>query len=141
MSRYHRISTEFWPDTQELNPNSRLLALYLLTCAHRNLEGLYYLPLEYAKADTGMSWTLLRTCFGILRDRGFIAYDDDAQVVLVRNALRYQRPESPAQVTGAINALKIVPRTTLWGQFLDSCETHAPTLARQIQQDIGDRQA
>ena len=54
MSRsYWRVTPAFWGDEKVAgwNDDTRLLALYLLTCEHRTLEGLFRLPKGYIMAD------------------------------------------------------------------------------------------
>lgn len=51
--KYNRISTKFWTDEKVLqwDNETRLLALYLLTCSHKTTEGLFRLPKQYICAD------------------------------------------------------------------------------------------
>jgi hypothetical protein len=108
------------------------LAIYCLTCRHRNLEGLYRLPLSYAATDLG--WTPRKATKALERlvADGFVEYDSDAEVVFVRNALKYQAPKSGPQVTGAVRALSEVPPTRLRDAFLQAVDVHAPELATAL---------
>ena len=134
MARYYPISPLFWSDSKvrSWGPETTLLALYLLTCEHRNLEGLYRLPLPYIEAD--LSWTseLVRETLAYLEDQGFVLYDPFSQVVLVKRALKYHQPVTDKQIQGAINALQEVPDTTLWDAFVEAARRYAPQLAERL---------
>lgn len=131
MARYHPISARFWSDPQVRlwSDEARLLALYLLTCRHRSLEGLYLLPPEYIAADLGWPVRKVNETLEHLEQEGFVAIDADAQVVLVRNALKYQPPKGAKQITGALSTLEQLPDTRLVGELVHVAETHAKPLA------------
>ena len=94
--RYFRIACRFhddekvraWPDWL------KLLALYLLTTKHRTLEGFYVLPPYYAAADMGWTRSRVLKGLGILEADGFLSFDPATNLILVRNALKYQQPDS-----------------------------------------------
>lgn len=134
MARYYPVSPLFWSDTEVLKWDgpTRLLSLYLLTCEHRNLEGLFRLPYAYIQAD--LEWTPAEVDKGMdrLKKSGFIQYDEDAKVVLICNALKYHEPRSKNQIQGAINVLQQVPDSTLWEPFTKACRTYAPTLSEAL---------
>lgn len=130
MAHYYPISPLFWTDAEVRgwSDNTKLLALYLLTCDHRNLEGLYRLPLAYVEADLGWAPDDLTGYIDPLYKADFCRYDEAAQVILIPRALKYHQPRSTPQVTGAVRALKAVPDTTLWGDFVEIARDLAPEL-------------
>lgn len=134
MPRYYQVSPRIWTDEKALawDDDARLLALYLLTCPHRNLEGLYRLPLSYAVGDLSWSERRVRKALDRLIADSFASYDFDVEVVWVRNVLRYQAPKSERQVAGAIAALSEVPSTPLRDRLREVAETVAPELANAI---------
>jgi hypothetical protein len=111
-----------------LDDQGKVLALYLLTCEHRNLEGLYRLPYAYIQADLAWSDQAVRDGMDRLIEDGFINYDPAARVVFLPKALKYHEPKSAKQVQGAINALQQVPDTALWHAFTEAAATFAPAL-------------
>jgi hypothetical protein len=128
VAQYYRVSPSFWRGRRGWSDREKLFAFYLLSCPHRNLEGLYWLPLAYAQADLGwQSRTVDDALRAIERDK-FAAYDRDAQVVFVCKALSYQAPSTDKQVIGAVGSLERVPDTGLWPLFLDACQQWAPKL-------------
>ena len=134
MARYYPVSPLFWSDekVQRWPDQTVLLALYLLTCDHRNLEGLYRLPYAYIQADLEWPEAEVRDRMQELIDDGFIQYDEAARVVFLPKALRYHQPKAKKQIQGAINELQAVPDTELWDGFLDSARQFAPELAKAL---------
>ena len=135
MARYYPVSPLYWTDSkvQSWSRNAALLGLYLLTCEHRNLEGLYRLPYAYAQTDLDWTHEEISDAMAELVDSGFVAYDHDARVVFLPKALKYHQPKSPTQIQGAINALQSVPDTVLFGAFVDAAREYAPTLYRRLE--------
>lgn len=134
MARYYPVSPLFWMDDKigQLDDQGKILALYLLTCEHRNLEGLYRLPYAYIQADLAWDEVTVREEMATLIGLGFINYDEAARVVFLPKALKYHNPKSAKQVQGAVNALQQVPDTTLWHLFVEAAATYAPALSEAI---------
>jgi hypothetical protein len=128
VARYYPVSPLFWTDKKVIKweERTRYLSLYLLTSEHRNLEGLFRLPLAYIEADLDWSSEDVRTCLRDLTDDGFVNYDSAAKVVFLPKALKYHQPKAPKQIQGAINVLQQVPPTTLWSDFMTAAQTYAP---------------
>ena len=140
MARYYPVSPLFWSDqkVQRWQDQTVLLALYLLTCDHRNLEGLYRLPYAYIQADLEWPEAEVREHMAQLIDSGFIYYDEAARVVFLPKALRYHQPKSKNQLQGAINELQQVPETTLWQGFIDAAREFAPALYQALGNPLDD---
>lgn len=134
MARYYPVSPLFWSDKKVVkwDEHHRYLALYLLTCEHRNLEGLYRLPLAYIQADLGWSFEDVEQRINDLVADDFIQYDHGAHVIFLPKALKYHTPKAPKQIQGAINVLQQVPDTDLWGPFMAAAEVFAPQLHAAI---------
>jgi hypothetical protein len=132
MAQYYRVSPNFWKGRRDWSDREKLLAQYLLSCPHRNLEGLYWLPLAYVEADLGWPAKVLRACLATLERDSFAAYDETAQVLFLCKALSFQAPTTEKQVTGALNSLERVPKTVLWDRFVDACERWAPKLSDEL---------
>lgn len=134
MARYYPISPLFWSDqkVQRWDEETRLLALYLLTCEHRNLEGYYRLPYAYIQADLKWSEAEVRDRMETLLHDGFILYDEAARVVFLPKVLKYHEPKSTNQIQGAINALQQVPDSDLFPAFLEAAATYANGLYERL---------
>lgn len=135
MANHYRVSPKFWLKARKRGwtDEQTTLGLYLLTCEHRNLEGLYRLPKPYAAADLGWPLEKLETALAVVCSSGFAAYDEDAEMVLIPKALKHQAPSTDRHVQGAIAQLERIPHTTLWDGFRIACQSHCPKLADAIQ--------
>jgi hypothetical protein len=140
MPSYWRMSPRFWTDPiiRRGSDERRLLAAYLLTCQHRNVMGLYWLPKAYICADLGWDVERLAKPFGELLSAHFIAYDEDAEVVLIRNALKYQAPENDNQVTAALRHIEDLPSTFLASDFRRLAERFCERLAKALPEGFGE---
>lgn len=133
--KYFRVSPKLWHESWD--SDQRYLALYLLTTEHRTTEGLFRLPMAYAQSDLG--WTKKRTqkAWDALCEADFIRTKDD--VVLIVQALKYQSPGNPNQVTGAINALREVPATELDTHFYFFAQAFAQPFAQGLHEQLPER--
>jgi len=132
--KYHRVSSRFWTDekTMRWDDDTRLLALYLLTCPHRTTEGLFRLPKPYIAADLGWSMERLEKPFAKLLADGFIKYDETVSVMLLPNALKYNPPENTNQAIRAARAVAELPETPLLREFQRLAEQYSERLAKQL---------
>lgn len=124
--RYYRGSPTFWRDEVVVtwNDDEKLLALYILFTPHRNPEGIFYLPLSYISAD--LRWTLRKVQKAInklITDR-FIFFDAKTNLMLIRNALKYQVPENPNQAESVMRRVKELPSSPLLQEFLELAKLH-----------------
>lgn len=145
MPSYWRVSPRFWTDPaiRRCSDDAKLLALYLLTGPHRRLEGLFRLPKPYACADLGWTMERLAEPFReLLGERfgepGFMAYDEQAEVVLIRKALKYQGPDNDNQVKAALRQLEDLPDTPLASEFRSLAERYCERLAKRLPEGFGE---
>jgi hypothetical protein len=116
---YFRTSPRLWGDerVREWSDDTKLLWLYLLTSPHRTIESLFPLPVHYIVAD--LKWTARKVTqhLSILTENRCIAVDSSTDLILIRNALKYQFPENPNQIKGAIRRIKDLPNSLLLQEF------------------------
>jgi hypothetical protein len=103
MSKYQRVYTEFWRETRAWEGDERVLALYLLTCEHRRMEGLFPLPIAYAAHDISWPTERVEKALAGLTGRGWAVHD--GEWVLIVNALRYDQPNRGNQTKSAARAV------------------------------------
>lgn len=141
--RYYRVSPKFWTsaDRHGWDADTRLLALYLLTGPHRTTEGLFRLPRKYAQADLDWSAQQFDQRLRQLIEDGFCEYDDDAQVLLLVNAMKYQATANDNMVTGVLRRLAELPETHLAGTFKQLAERFDERLAKRLPEGFGESQA
>lgn len=134
---YYKVGPSFWLD-HDWNDDERLAALYLLTCPHRTTEGLFRMPLTYAATDMGWELSRFKAAFSRLLTDGFVEYDDQASVVLIVSALKWQAPENPNQVKAALRAIDKLPETPLLSRFRTLAETLCPRLAEGLREPFAE---
>lgn len=86
------VSTEFWSDTwiEELEPQDKLLFLYLLTNDRTNMLGVYEVSIKKISFDTGLTIERVRKAFEGFERLGKARYTDE-NYVIVKNYMKHQR--------------------------------------------------
>lgn len=118
---YSKIDTLFWSDgkIRAMSPDARYIILYLLTTPHRNILGCYHLPKLYVMADTKLSQNKFTVAWKEVIKSGMVKYDEQSEMILVCNFLKYNPLENPNQVKGAIAKLKELPETPFFADIAD----------------------
>lgn len=111
MRDYGKVHTSFWSSDslKGLSDDAKFLALYLLTCQHGNMAGVFRIPLAYAAEDTGWDLERLRNGFGTLSEAGWIRRCDRTGWVWVVKWLKWNRPDNPNQWKAVAKLVAQVP--------------------------------
>ena len=131
---YNRVFSRIW--LERWDDDTMLTALYLLTSKHRSLEGIYHLPWEYVAGDRKWPMKRLERAVEVLLNDEFIEYDEDAQVVLIVNALKAQSPSTKNHMIGAVRKLRALPPNGLMNRFLEQARCHAPAFAEFMAKEM-----
>lgn len=133
-ARYFRVTPKLWRHaaTVEWSQRATLLALYLLTCPHRNIVGLYWLPKSYACEDLRWETGDLDAAMRELADDGFMRYDDATKIVFVCNALAYDAPANENVAKAAVKQLEELPVTPLLSALAEAAHQHSEHLHKAI---------
>lgn len=136
MAEYYKVSRRFWSDEKVLrwDDDTRLLALYLLTCPHGSNEGIFRLPKEYILADLRWTPERLEKPFMQLLADGFIMYDENVSVILLPNALKHRPTANPNQRISAVNKIDELPSTPLLERFCRLAERFDQPLAKLLKE-------
>lgn len=122
---FTKIDELIWSDDKfkELTDDGKLLFIFVLTCSHRNILGLYFLPVPYGAFDLG--WETERFTKGLreLLGKGFVNYCFNTNILFVKNFLKYNPLENPNQVKKAMSDLKSIPINGLDAELLEYLET------------------
>ncbi len=98
MRDYGKVSPHFWTGStgKKLRecPDSIVVAMYLMTCPHANMLGLYYMPLLYVAHETGLGLEGAKKGLKWACDAGFCSYDEVSEMVWVHEMARFQVAES-----------------------------------------------
>ena len=122
MSGYRQLHTHVWSDSwfEELEPELKLLFIYLFSNERASICGLYELPVRTISFETGLVRELIMKGLEVFNKANKVSYDCAVGVVWVRNMLKYQGNSSP-KVQARIQAdIQAVPDCDLKQKFLDS---------------------
>lgn len=125
MSRdYGRVYGTFWSSktTASMTDDGKLLSLYLMTCTHNTIAGVFRLPDGYVTEDTGWSAERVAQGFAELFRKGFAVRCEVTKWVWVRKHLEWNKPENPNQRKSAAKIAQSVPDECSWKrEFLAAC--------------------
>jgi hypothetical protein len=117
MRDYGRVHHTFWTSatTGRLTPETQLHALYLMTCAHNTIAGVFRLPDGYIAEDTG--WTSERVSEGFteLSRNGFAERCPATKWVWICKHLVWNPPENPNQWKAAAKVWNSIPEGAFGG--------------------------
>ena len=132
--RYIRIASKFWTDEKiiELDTESKLLYLYILTCPHSNMAGYYRLPKEYIIADLKLSPEGLHKPFTKLLQEGLIKYCEKSFVILIPNYYKYNPIQNKNQAKGAAKKTCELPRNSLVEDYEKAVNAYAASYAELL---------
>ncbi len=128
MRGYAKVAPQFWIGStgkriRAIGTEAQLLALYLMTGPHANMIGLYYLPVSYICADTGLPMEGASKTLNSLIEVGFCAYDYESEVIWVYEMAKWQVGESlkpnDKQCGGVRNEYAQLPKNAYLIDFFD----------------------
>lgn len=98
MRDYGSVSPQFWigktGKALRGKPEAQLLALYLMTCPHANMIGVFHCPVMYMAHETGLGLEGASKALQSLIDLGFCMYDEDSETVFVIRMAAHQVGEN-----------------------------------------------
>jgi hypothetical protein len=116
MRDYGKVYATFWssPTTSSLSDNGKLLALYLMTCAHSTIAGVFRLPDGYVAEDLNWGLETVKQGFQELHAKGFATRCEATKWVWVTKHLEWNPPENPNQRTSVRKLSFSVPEQCTW---------------------------
>ncbi len=124
MRGYGKVHCAVWesPTFRALTDDGRMLALYLMTCPHSTMAGVFRLPDGYVAEDVGWSPDRIRAAFGDLAQHGFAKRCSVTRWVWVVKHLEWNPLENPNQRKAAAKVARGVPDGCgWWPEFLGAC--------------------
>ena len=98
MRDYGVVSPKFWiGDTGKYlrgNAAAQVLALYLMTCPHANMIGVFHCPVLYMAHETGLGMEGASKALQSLIEAQYCTYDEASETVFVHRMAAYQVAES-----------------------------------------------
>ena len=127
MRDYSIVSPHFWTGStgKELRkyPEAVIVSMYLLTCPHANMLGLYYLPILYIAHETGLGMDGAYKGLQWAKNSGFCDYDDTTEVVWVYEMARFQigekLKEADKRCIGVQKEYNSLPNNAFLSMFYD----------------------
>ena len=132
MRDYGKVYATFWSSgtTSTLSDDGKLLALYLMTCSHSTISGVFRLPDGYVAEDLNWDSSRVAKGFSELFDKGFANRCATTKWVWVRKHLEWNKPENPNQRKSAAKIALAVPAECSWR--LDFLRDSAEVLALDV---------
>lgn len=126
MRKYSRIYTVLWQDKKikNLEDKTRTIFIYLLSSPHVNMVGWYCLSLAYASADLGYPIDTISKGLKELQEKHLITYDEESEMIIVHNFLKYNPVRGSKQAKGAISVIKGLADRGLIIEFLSCVKKH-----------------
>lgn len=124
MRDYGKVYSTFWSSatTGSLTDDGKLLALYLMTCSHSTIAGVFRLPDGYVSEDLGWGLERVQKGFAELLAKGFANRCETTKWVWVAKHLEWNKPENPNQRKSAAKIALSVPDACSWKQaFMRDC--------------------
>lgn len=94
MRDYSKVSSSFWTGKTGKalrgNQQAQIVALYLMTCPHANMIGVFHCPIIYIAHETGSSIEGALKGLQDLCEGAFCTYDDESETVWVHEMARFQ---------------------------------------------------
>lgn len=129
MRDYGKVYSTFWSSgtTSSLSTDGKLMALYLMTCSHSTIAGVFRLPDGYIAEDLGWDSGRVAEGFAELFDKGFAKRCGTTKWVWICKHLEWNKPENPNQRKSAAKIALSVPDECAWKQdfMRDSAEVLA----------------
>lgn len=124
MRDYGKVFTSFWTSEtmRSMSEDARNLSLYLLTCPHNTIAGVFRLPDGYVCDD--MQWTVERVlkAFEETVNKGFANRCETTKWVWINKHIEWNKPENPNQRKSAVKIALSVPDQCCWKQaFMLDC--------------------
>lgn len=99
MRDYGKVSPQFWigetgKKLRKAGAEAQVVSLYLMTCPHSNMIGMFYMPLMYIAHETGLGLEGASKGLARASEAGFCMYDEGSEVVWVLEMARFQIGDS-----------------------------------------------
>lgn len=133
MMAYRQIHTQIWKDTWflDLEPQEKLLFIYLFSNDNTNLIGLYEISLKIIAFETGLDMQTVKACFDKFQAAGKVVYEGG--YLWVVNLRRYNENRSPHVLKRIEFEISQIPSTPLKIRYqqannmpIDSIDTVSP---------------
>lgn len=110
MRDYASISPQFWigktGKSLRGDLHAQVLAMYLMTCPHSNMIGVFHCPILYMAHETGMGLEGASKGLESLINAGFCEYDEDSEMVFVVRMAAFQVGERLKRTDNKVQGIR-----------------------------------
>ena len=124
MRDYGKVHVSFWTslNIRSMSEDGRTLAMYLLTCPHGTIAGVFRLPDGYACDDLQWDQSRVSKGFDELFSNGFAYRCETTKWVWILKHYEWNPPENPNQKKAALKVANQVPDNCAWKlDFIRDC--------------------
>lgn len=117
---YSKTHDGIWQSLKikEVSQLGKLVFIYLFSCPHRNIIGMYRLPLEYIATDIGEPLPKVKATVSELLEKGLIAYDFSTEIVLVKGFLEHNPLANSNTIKCAVTKFNELQKSPIFNDFL-----------------------
>lgn len=127
MRDYSKVGSGFWTGKTGKrlrgDTDAQMVALYLTTCSHANMIGIFHCPLVYISHDTGIPLEGASKGLRRLIEEGFCSFDEDRDLVWVHEMARFQIADALKQkdnrIANVAKELSSLPKCQLTIGFFE----------------------
>jgi hypothetical protein len=118
MRDYGKVHSSFWTSqtTRTMSEDARSLAVYLLTCPHGTISGVFRLPDGYVCDDMQWSSERVNATLIELLNKGFANRCETTKWVWIVKHFDWNKPENPNQFKSAAKIASSIPDECAWKQ-------------------------
>jgi len=134
MARYRKIDPRIWNDEKFrlLTDDGKLSFLYLLTHPHLTAIGAMRASVDGLSKELGWPMKRFAKPFAELLRNGFLEFDKTASCVVLKNFLKYNRPDNPNQVKAWSSSIDYIPECKLKVELVERLKRFAEQLGKRF---------
>lgn len=128
MRDYSKVGPQFWigktgKALRRAGAEAQIVGMYLMSSPHANMTGLYYVSRDSIAHETGLGMEGASKGLQSCIDAGYCSYDDDSEMVWVREMAFYQIAEkltsTDKRSAGVQNEYDALPDNPFLGLFFE----------------------
>jgi len=144
MAEYRTIRMAFWTDPyiEELEPEAKLLYMYLFSSPHTNNLGIIEATRRKISYETGISVSNVNKYLSKFAKSGKVVIDEDHNALLLTRFIKHQSATSPKVVAGLKKLIPSIPSKqfadtlfALYPTVFNGCEYRIDTISIRYQSD------
>ncbi len=142
LNTYAKVTRKIWHTAQfrALSREARELYLYIITCPHGNMLGMFVLRPGYVVDDLRLSSRQrFAQLLGELLHQHLVAWDEEAEIILDLEYLDKHPLDNPNQVKAAVKKLDELPKTKLFSDLKQLIERLGKPLYEPLLKRLDER--